>query len=278
MIDVIIPVYNTPINDLKRCLDSVLNQTFKDYKVYIIDDGSKDEVKDYLDDYINDKDNFHVTHIKNSGVSYARNLGIELSDSNYICFIDSDDTVDSNYLKEAYQLIEDNNLDVIMGGYREIKENEIVGVKTSISDLIIFENNNKYYVLDKVLRGSTIETNIEIGESPVGRVCTKLFKRLSISNLRFDTNIHMSEDTLFMIDYINEVNRIGITDKVWYNYYNNSYSTTHNKDKEKLINDIRKSLEQVILRMDNEKNVLLKDAYQKRIDRVNKYIERINKK
>ena len=59
MIDIIIPVYNTPISDLKRCLESIERQSFKDYRVYIIDDGSFDEVKLFLDEYVKDKSNYY---------------------------------------------------------------------------------------------------------------------------------------------------------------------------------------------------------------------------
>ena len=94
MIDIIIPVYNTPLDDLERCLNSILNQSFKDYNVYIIDDGSNDYAKEYLDNYIKDKQNFVVKHITNGGVSNARNTGIDLSSSKYIAFVDSDDTLE----------------------------------------------------------------------------------------------------------------------------------------------------------------------------------------
>ena len=63
MIDIIIPVYNTPLNDLERCLNSILSQTFNDYKVYIIDDGSNNDTKEYLDNYAKGKNNFIVKHI-----------------------------------------------------------------------------------------------------------------------------------------------------------------------------------------------------------------------
>ena len=81
MIDIIIPVYNTPLNDLERCLKSILNQTFKNYNVYIIDDGSNQNTREYLENYIKGKSNFIVKHIENAGVSNARNVGIELSSS-----------------------------------------------------------------------------------------------------------------------------------------------------------------------------------------------------
>ena len=84
MIDIIIPVYNTPLKDLERCLNSVVNQTFKNYNVYIIDDGSTTITKEYLNQYIKDKSNFIVKNIENNGVSNARNVGINLSSSKYI--------------------------------------------------------------------------------------------------------------------------------------------------------------------------------------------------
>ena len=64
MIDIIIPVYNTPLNDLQRCLNSILNQTFNNYKVYIIDDGSNTTTKEFINKYIKNKNNFIVKHIK----------------------------------------------------------------------------------------------------------------------------------------------------------------------------------------------------------------------
>ena len=93
MIDIIIPVYNTPLSDLGRCLQSILNQTSSNYIVHIIDDGSNEETKKYLDEFVNDKNKFAVTHIQNGGVSNARNVGIEISNNEYLAFVDADDTV-----------------------------------------------------------------------------------------------------------------------------------------------------------------------------------------
>ena len=97
MIDIIMPVYNTPIDDLKRCLSSIERQTFKDYKVYIIDDGSFDEVRNFLDEYAKDKENCIVKHVVNGGVSRARNIGIDSSSAEYLTFVDSDDTLEENF-------------------------------------------------------------------------------------------------------------------------------------------------------------------------------------
>jgi len=272
MIDIIIPVYNTPINDLERCLNSITNQSFDKYLVYIIDDGSNTETKMYLDNYIKDKNNFIVKHIKNRGVSYARNLGLDISNSDYMAFVDSDDTLNPNFLKEAYNLIEDNNLDLIIGGYNEIKNNKITKIRVSMPGLHIYEEDNLINFFEKLISSKTNETNKEIGDCPTGRIYTRLFKRESLNNLRFNTNIHMSEDTLFMIDYMKYVKRIGIIDKVWYNYHINDYSISNGTKNKKLVNDIENFIKEIIKRQDKESNLRIINAYEERIKKANKHI------
>lgn len=275
MIDIIIPVYNTPIEDLNRCLESIVNQTYKDYKVYIIDDGSNKITKDFLDNYIKDKNNFIVVHIENKGVSNARNLGIDISNSKYITFVDADDTIEKNFLDEAYELIEKNNLDIIIGGYNEIKEKTIVKKRISLPGLHIYEENTIDDFMEKLLTSKINDNNKELADCPTGRIYTRLFKRDSIRNLRFNVNVYMSEDTLFMIDYINNVKRIGVIDKVWYNYYINEYSISNGTKKEKMINNINAFIKEIEKRMESEFKENIKKAYQVRIDKTNRYINKI---
>ncbi len=273
MIDIIIPVYNTPLNDLERCFNSILNQTYKDYKVYIIDDGSNITTKDYIDNYIKDKSNFYVKHIENNGVSNARNIGINISNSKYITFVDSDDSLEKSFLEEAYNLIEDNNLDIIIGGYNEIKNDQIIRVRLSEHGLHIYENDNIIKFMDKLLSSKVNNTNKEIGDAPIGRIYTRLFRRDSINNLRFNTNIHMSEDTLFMIDYTYKVKKIGLIDKVWYNYYINDYSISNGTHKDKMITNIKEFIKEIEIRQSKENNEVLKEAYQQRIIKTNNYLK-----
>jgi len=275
MIDIIIPVYNTPKIDLERCLNSIINQTYTNYKVYIIDDGSNDITKNHLDDFVKNKDNFIVKHIKNKGVSNARNIGIEISHSKYITFVDADDTLENNFLQEAYEIIEKNNLDIIIGGYNEIKNGNIVRTRLSLPGLHIYEGKTIDNFFEKLLKGKTNETNKEIGDCPTGRIYTRLFKRDSIGNLRFDTNIHMSEDTLFMIDYTCKPKKIGIVDRIWYNYYINDYSISNATKREKMINNINGFIKEIEVRKNNESNEILKNAYQERINKANNYLNKI---
>ena len=275
MIDIIIPVYNTPRKDLERCFDSILNQTFNNYIVYIIDDGSDIETKTYLDDYTKDKSNFIVKHISNSGVSNARNLGLDISNNKYIAFVDSDDTLEKNFLNEAYDIIEENNLDLIIGGYNEIVDNKIIRNRVSMPGVHIYEKNTLINFFEKLLSGKTNESNKELGDCPTGRIYTRLFKRTSLEKVRFNANIHMSEDTLFMIDYVKQVKRIGVINKVWYNYYVNEYSISNGTKKDKLINDIEGFIDEVSKRCDEETDVRIKNAYKERIKKTNHYINEL---
>ena len=275
MIDIIVPVYNTPIKDLERCLNSVIMQTASNYMVYIIDDGSNNKTKTYLDNYVKDKNNFFVKHIENGGVSNARNVGIDISSSEYIAFLDSDDTLTTNFIEESYKLIKDNDLDLIIGGYNEIKNNQITRVRLSMPGLHIYEDKTLINFFEKLLSSKTNETNKEIGDCPTGRIYTRLFKRSNLDDLRFDVNIKMSEDTLFMIDYMNYVNKIGVVDKVWYNYYINEYSISNGTKKDKLIKNIEGFINEITKRRDEESNLKIKNDYDERIKKANKYIAEI---
>lgn len=261
MIDIIMPVYNTPIDDLKRCLSSIERQTFKDYKVYIIDDGSFDEVRNFLDEYAKDKENCIVKHVVNGGVSRARNIGIDSSSAEYLTFVDSDDTLEENFLEEAFSLIKDNDLDLVIGGYNEVKNGEVVKVRKCDDGFYIYDKSNLDLVMDKLLSGKLREDNKNIGSLPTGRIYTRLYKRSVLGDLRFNSSLGMSEDTLFMIDFMDRVGRIGLSSSVWYNYYINDYSISRRKVSDKVINDHMMFIEEVYKRMLVEDDLRIKNAY-----------------
>lgn len=261
MIDIIMPVYNTPIDDLKRCLSSIERQTFKDYKVYIIDDGSLDDVRSFLDEYAKEKDEVIVKHVVNGGVSRARNIGIDSFSAEYLTFVDSDDTLEENFLEEAFSLIKDNDLDLVIGGYNEVKNGEVVKVRKCDDGFYIYDKSNLDLVMDKLLSGKLREDNKNIGSLPTGRIYTRLYKRSVLGDLRFNSSLGMSEDTLFMIDFMDRVGRIGLSSSVWYNYYINDYSISRRKVSDKVINDHMMFIEEVYKRMLLEDDLKIKNAY-----------------
>lgn len=116
MISVIVAVYNTPINDLKRCFESILAQTCSEFELIVIDDGSKTEIAEYIDDFAKRDRRFQVHHIKNSGVSHARNLGLKFAKGEYVTFCDSDDSLEKYFFQNSLKLSMKYNLDMIVGG------------------------------------------------------------------------------------------------------------------------------------------------------------------
>lgn len=120
---IIIPVYNAQ-DTLKKCIYSILNQTYKDYEIILINDGSTDNSQEIIDDYTNKYPDVIKSYTQvNSGIAKARNKGIELSKGEYLFFIDNDDYIDNYYIETFVNEIEQRNCDVVIGGYRRVEEN-----------------------------------------------------------------------------------------------------------------------------------------------------------
>lgn len=265
MIDVIIPVYNTPIKDLNRCLNSIFKQSYKKYKVYIIDDGSKESISRYLDSYVTDKKNFFVKHIPNGGASNARNIGLKVSKSEYVTFVDSDDTITPNFFSEAVKILEDNNLDMVVGGYNEVADNHVYKIRKSKVGFHLYDDNHTIKYFNKLISSKLSKDNLELDSTPTGRIYTKLYKRSVFKDVYFNRNTTISEDTLFLIDIMKNINRIGVVPNIWYNYHQNYYSIVHKSMNSNDINHLLDFINEIYKRMLKCRNRRLKNAYRYRI-------------
>ena len=123
-ISVILPVYNN-VQYLEECLDSVLAEEKLSIEIVAIDDGSTDGSEQILDDYAGKYENIRVFHQENSGVSVARNLGLEKANGEYICYLDSDDRYCPGVLEKGLALSSEKKLDVLFFTYENYFENEI---------------------------------------------------------------------------------------------------------------------------------------------------------
>jgi len=121
-VSIIIPVYNAE-KTLPYCLDSILNQTYKDFEIILINDGSADNSEEIIEKYKKGYPDKIASHTqKNSGIAKTRNKGIELSKGEYLFFIDNDDRIDIDYVETFVNAIEESNYDIIIGGYRRVDE------------------------------------------------------------------------------------------------------------------------------------------------------------
>ena len=217
-ISVIVPVYKAEAY-LHRCVDSLLAQTFTDFEILLIDDGSPDRSGEICDEYARKDSRVRVWHKENGGVSSARNVGLDNARGEYICFVDSDDWVESNYLKILYDDISMTNVDLVVHGFRRFtSEGKEIGCE-SYSDLL--------YDLDIEMQQMLSEQSLYYRGSPYA----KLFKKNVIAerNIKFDISIHFGEDLCFLFDYLSVVHRVLFSSKSYYNYIQYENSSVHKR-------------------------------------------------
>ncbi len=121
MISIIVPVYKVE-KYLKKCIDSVLSQSFQDYELILVDDGSPDNCGAICDDYAATDHKIFVIHKENGGLSSARNAGLDVAKGDYILFLDSDDTLTENALQTLYDAIVASGSDIVFAGYNAVDE------------------------------------------------------------------------------------------------------------------------------------------------------------
>ena len=206
-ISVVVPVYKVR-DRIIRTLESLKAQTFKDFEVLFVDDGSPDDSSDFADNYLKDSDvAYKIIKKKNGGVSSARNLGIEEAKGEYIMFLDSDDYIDKNMLKGFYDKILEGNFDVLYCAYvfEESNEKEITN---NMKDLNYGEVSGKEAALG-LIYGTTYT-----------HIIANLFKRslLINNNIRFDEKRKFAEDISFMVKAYASSERVYCINKIYAHY------------------------------------------------------------
>lgn len=123
LISVIVPVYNVE-RYLRRCVDSILHQTYQDLEILLVDDGSTDASGAICDEYAAQEERVTAVHQKNGGLSAARNAGLERAQGTYLCFVDSDDFLDSRMLETLCRDLQEQDADVAVVGFRMFEREE----------------------------------------------------------------------------------------------------------------------------------------------------------
>ncbi|MCO7355473.1 glycosyltransferase family 2 protein [Riemerella anatipestifer] len=207
LFSIITPVYNSA-DYLKKCINSVLAQTQKSWELLLIDDGSTDDSLSICEYFGKNHENILVYSQENRGVSAARNLGIERSRGKYLCFIDSDDWVDEDYLENFVRNMGEGNFMVVQD-HKRILENG----KEIIRSVNGF--NNEIFTLPKDLSKLIKEYRYIQGYA-----CGKLYIRELIfdNNLRFNKKVTMGEDEIFYHKYLQLIYKIIFIASDSYNY------------------------------------------------------------
>ena len=210
LISIIIPIYNTE-NYLAECLESIINQTYYNLEVLLIDDGSTDNSGRICDDYAQKDTRIKVIHKENGGVSSARNIGLDLARGEYLVFIDSDDFVDEDYIKKMYDGLKINDADVLFCKHAQYINGEIKHVQENFPSNLTVDFKDKNFV-EFILRSISAKNHIFIGSTRI------LYKKSSIRNIRFHCGIKISEDVLFSIKILLGVRKIAFINDCLYFY------------------------------------------------------------
>ena len=236
-LSIVVPVYNTE-KYIKRCIDSIVNQTLKDIEIIIVDDGSKENCANFCDKISKTDSRIKVVHKKNGGLGFARNSGIDIATGEYIGFVDSDDYIEPIMYETLYNAAKKHNADLavsgicFVGGNMFSKSGENTR-KVYFEKETVFKKEN----MKKLLLGVVGALPHEPDDSRYGvSVCKNIFKTSVIreEGIRFLSEREiLSEDTLFMVDYI-KFSKIAIgVPGAYYCYCRNedSLSKSYNKDR-----------------------------------------------
>lgn len=216
-ISIIVPVYNTE-QYISRCIESILNQTFKDFELILIDDGSQDRSGEICDEYAKKDNRIRVFHNNNQGVSATRNYGINISKGKYLMFCDSDDWVADTWCEELYNTILAYPNSWITCNFfqvdNESKKQRVI--KNNLNEINTLEKDDFYIVFKS---GMSIYS------------WNKIFDKEKINRfqIRFNENTSLGEDVEFGIDYLKISENIIILNRNLYYYLINHQGTLSSK-------------------------------------------------
>lgn len=221
MLSVIVPCYNRE-RYIERCLNSIINQTYKNLEIIVVDDGSTDGTKDIISS-ISDK-RIKYIYQKNSGVSNARNMGIDNANGELITFVDSDDNIDNCMYETLIGLMEKHNVDIVHCSYKKIINDKVKEIGNSGK---IYEFNTE----------EAVEHFVK-GDLFVGSNCNKIYCSELFDNLRFNNSIKINEDVLINFYLFSRSKKSVFIDRCYYNYHENFCSSSHKTYQEKVAEDV----------------------------------------
>lgn len=218
LVSIIVPIFKVE-KYLKRCIDSILNQTYRNIEIILIDDGSPDNCGKIADEYALKDKRIKVIHQKNMGLSEARNRGIEISKGEYIGFVDSDDYIEPTMFQDLYNAIIDNDADISICNFYVISNKRKVA-----------KNNFKRRNFNKIeaLKGVLLDKDIQ------SYAWNKLYKRELFENIKYPIG-KKYEDIGTTFYLFEKSNKIAYIEKPEYNYLNREDSIVFNYNEQTIM-------------------------------------------
>ena len=221
LISVIVPIYNVQ-SYLKQCVESLINQTYKNIEIILVNDGSTDKSGEIAKQLKNIDDRIKLIDKKNEGLGYARNSGLNIAKGNYVIFIDSDDYVAREMIEDLYDELKKNNSDTCLGGFKQVDDSGKILFIEEYRSQVITGRDIYFNLLPKML-GSAPEKSDSIRMSVWNGIYSMdIIKK---NNIKFPSEReYISEDIIFDMEYYKYCNSVTITNTSYY-YYRLNYSS-----------------------------------------------------
>ena len=242
LISMIIPIYNVE-KYLRKCIESAINQTYKNLEILLIDDGSTDLSPIICDEYALKDNRISCFHIKNGGVSAARNYGINHSNGKFIVFVDGDDCIHCRMVEELFSAVS-NGADFAMCSCRYIQGEQCESCKDISREKIVISR--------KELLDDLYYLKNPYPAAEITAVWGKIYVRKLIGEIRFDPFMSIGEDFLFNYYYMNKISQAVILKYQGYDYSINSNGAMHSTFNERKYQTFERIKEITV----NEKNNL----------------------
>lgn len=213
LVSVIVPAYNSELY-IKKTIDSILNQSYENIQIIVVDDGSEDNTQNFSKELLKNFENKKILNQKNSGVSSARNLGIDNADGEYICFLDSDDYYDRDFILEMTKSMLYKNLDLCYCGFREEVEGRL--------------KPYKYNFIENIMSGNDL-VKLHLNKETYLWTCSVIYRKKIIqqNNLKYIESCSYGEDQNFILKYLLCSNKVGCVKTELVNYVYRKTSATY---------------------------------------------------
>ena len=228
LISVIVPVYKVE-KYLPACVDSILSQTFSDFELILVDDGSSDDCGAMCDGYAREDSRIHVIHQENGGLSAARNAGLDVAKGEYVTFVDSDDVIAPDCLQVFTEVADETDADIVVGSYIEFSDDSgLKDVWAQLETQKSYQIETRYNACEALYLGKA--------EMPIN-AWGKLYKTGVIGSQRFPVG-RIHEDQAFVPRIIYAASGIAILDRAVYGYRHNEDGITHSTFSNRRYDDI----------------------------------------
>lgn len=231
LISIVVPVYNVE-KYLKRCIESLINQTYKNLEIILVNDGSTDNGLKICEEYLKIDNRIKLINKENEGLGITRNCGIDNAKGKYIAFLDSDDYIEADFYEKLYMSAIENNSDMVFASFKKVDKNDnIYAIRQS-------KLNKEVYTKDEIIPNilyNVIGAVDEAKQLPIS-ACVILYNKEIIDKYKIyflSERKYISEDIIFNLEFILKTATVSIVPNAYYYYCDNQNSLTRTYKKDR---------------------------------------------